>query len=461
MIARSLTARLTLAFLFTGLASVALVGLFARTFAGADFDRFLRERERDAYVAAAASYYEANGVWEGVERALPRYGPTNGSGPRPGGSPFALADQRGILLTRGGPLRPGAALSPALLANGAPVEVGGVRVGTVVDLGVTPARNERANEFLQRIDRTLLYASIGGAALALVIGIVLARFLTRPLQALTEAIGAMRRGAPAPEVRVTTQDEIGQLVRAFNEMSADLARANAARRRMTADIAHELNTPLSVISGYMEGMRDGVLDPTPERFETMYDETRRLQRLIGDLRLLSLADAGELRLQREPIAPRRLLDAVAAAYQPHAAQQQIAIEVEAADTLPAINVDRERMLQVFANIMSNALRHTPAGGRISLTAVQHGGEVQFTVADTGNGIAPEALPHIFERLYRADASRQIHDGGSGLGLSIARAIVELHGGSIAAQSAPSVGTTISMTLPVAAGETGRVVTTPG
>jgi signal transduction histidine kinase len=242
---------------------------------------------------------------------------------------------------------------------------------------------------------------------------------------------------------------------------------------MTADIAHELRTPLSVLMGYIETMRDGMLPPSQERFQTMFVEANQLQRLIDDLRLLSLADAGELSLHRQPADPEQLLATVAASYAQQAAQQQVALQVQAAAALPRVLVDQERMIQVLGNLVSNALRYTPAGGTIALRAyadhrprtidhrpVLKGAENQlsvigrqssvvvFEVIDSGCGIPPDALPHIFERLYRADASRVARHGGSGLGLAIVKAIVEAHGGSVAAESAAGQGTRMTIGLPL-------------
>jgi signal transduction histidine kinase len=228
-------------------------------------------------------------------------------------------------------------------------------------------------------------------------------------------------------------------------MSADLVRANALRRQMTADIAHDLRNPLTVVAGYLESMRDGVLKPSPARFETMYQETRHLQHLVQDLRTLSLSDAGELSLNCQPTSPEELLDRIAAVYQQHAAQQGIKLSVEAEPNLPQINVDPERMVQVLNNLLDNALRYTPSGGHIILSARAQADVVQLMVTDTGSGIAPKDLPHVFDRFYRADTSRHQTKGESGLGLAIAKSITEAHGASIAVQSAQGTGTTFTMT----------------
>jgi signal transduction histidine kinase len=256
----------------------------------------------------------------------------------------------------------------------------------------------------------------------------------------------------------------------FNRMSADLARATRLRRQMTADVAHDLRTPLTVIAGYLEALRDHVLKPTPERFATMYDETRLLLRLVDDLHTLSLADAGDLPIERRPNAPRQLLEHVAETYHHAAAQQGVALRVDAADAVPELCVDGEQLARALGNLVSNALRYTPAGGTITLHAsvkckflsseltsemaepqnsrLKTQNSVVFTVSDTGTGIAAEHLPSIFERFYRADASRQQATGGSGLGLAIVRSIVEAHGGQVGVESVLDGGTTFTIALPL-------------
>jgi two-component system sensor histidine kinase BaeS len=256
----------------------------------------------------------------------------------------------------------------------------------------------------------------------------------------------MARGELEQQVPIRSQDELGELAASFNRMSADLARANELRRQMTADIAHDLRTPLTVISGYLESLRDGVLKPSPTRFEVMYDEAQHLKRLVEDLRTLSLAEAGELTLNRQLVAPQALLERTAAAYRHLAEQQNIALQVKADPALPEIRVDPERMAQVLGNLVSNALRHTPDGGQIVLSAQHQAGDVQLMVQDSGEGIAPQALPRIFDRFYRGDEARQAHEGESGLGLAIAKSIVQLHGGTISVESTLGEWTTFVISL---------------
>jgi signal transduction histidine kinase len=236
-------------------------------------------------------------------------------------------------------------------------------------------------------------------------------------------------------VEVRSQDELGELAASFNQMSADLKRSNQARKQMTADIAHDLRSPLSVILGYAEALADGKLLANPEIFDVMYREAGQLNHLIDDLRTLSLADAGELSLNLQQIAPQELLEDTRRAYQFQAQDKNISLRVEAQASTPRILVDPNRMTQVLGNLVGNALRFTPPGGEIVLGAEPISGAVQISVRDSGTGIDAADLPIIFDRFYRSDQSRS-HNGETGLGLAIARSLVEAQGGQITATSKP-------------------------
>ncbi|MGD8793520.1 MAG: ATP-binding protein, partial [Anaerolineae bacterium] len=449
---RTLAFKLLLAFLIVAVAGAVLAALFARWATYEEFDRLVLEQAQENFMAEAVAYYEANGSWQGVrayfqtrapvlrpgsQPASPPQGGQPSSGqPRPAQPPyvFALIDARGRVVLPAGPYHPGDPVADSVLAEGVAIEVDGQVVGTALATGDPPELSVQEQRYLDRTNLASLYAAVAAIVVALVLGAFLARTLTRPVRELTAATRAMARGDLEQQVPVRSQDELGELAASFNRMSADLARANESRRQMTADIAHDLRTPLSVIAGYTEGLRDGVLSPSAETFETMHVEAAHLRRLIEDLRTLSLADAGELALMRQPTMPQELLARTAAAHLPHARQREVSLEVAAAHDLPAIEVDPERMAQVLGNLVRNALRHTPAQGRITLGAGQQNGEVLLTVGDTGAGIAPENLPRIFDRFYRSNQAREITEGESGLGLAIAKSLVELHGGRIWVES---------------------------
>ncbi len=451
---RSLTLKLILAFLVVGITGAALAATFARWLTLEEFDRLVLDQAQSDFVSNVSAYYQANGSWAGVAEFLhPR---TMAPGPQvqPGQAPpqpppfsFMLVDLNGRVVIPARPHRLGDRIPAAELEQGKALEIDGQVVGTVLTTGSQPTLAPQEERYLTRTNQALLYAALGATAIALLLGVLLARTLARPLHELTAAIHAMTGGELEQHIPVRSQDELGELAAAFNQMSADLARANQLRRQMTADIAHDLRTPLTVISGYTESLRDGVLKPTPARFDTMYNEAQQLKRLVEDLRTLSLADANELPLNLEPVSPQALLEQSAAAYQHLAEQKNITLQVQADPQLPAINADPERMAQVFGNLVSNALRYTPDGGRIILSAQQRANAVRLKVQDNGQGIAPGDLPRVFDRFYRGDTSRQQPNGESGLGLAIAKAIVEMHGGKISVETEIGSGTTFTIVLP--------------
>ena len=396
---RSLTVKLILAFLLVTVIGIGLAAVFARAVTGREFDRFIMDRARGEFLADAASYYRTHGSWDGAGDYFrqPNGHPEPGALPQAGS--FVLVDPSGAVVASVGPDRTDKNIAKDL-ARGKTIEVDGRKVGTVLDASRAPALNDREAQYLASINRALALAALGAMVIAVLLGAILARTLTQPVRDLTHAIQAMSRGELKQQVPVRSADELGTLTETFNRMSADLAHANELRRQMTADIAHDLRTPLTVITGYIEALRDGVLKPTPARFEAMHSEAQQLKRLVEDLRTLSLADAGELPMQRQRVAPNALLDRSAAAYAPQAAARGIALAVNAASDLPDVDVDPERVAQVLGNLITNALRHTPAGGRIDLSAQTQGASVALAVADTGEGIPADALPHVFDRFYR-------------------------------------------------------------
>jgi signal transduction histidine kinase len=450
---RTLAFKLILAFLFVSLTVAVLGTIIARWITVQEFNRLVLEQVQNRFIEDVTAYYQIKGSWAGVLEFLrqraSQTAPQLPAGKQDGPYPafiFLLTDPKGVVVVPAKPYRLGERLSPAELAQATPVELNGQVVGYVLASGDPPKLNLREEHYLARTDLALLYAALASTVVALLLGVFLARSLTRPLRQMTVAIRAMAKGELEQRVEVRSQDEIGELGEAFNQMSAELARANQLRRQMTADIAHDLRTPLTVIGGYVEALRDQVLRPSPERFETIYTEVQHLQRLVEDLRTLSLADAGELPLNRGPAAPRALLDRLAAAYAQRAEEKGIYLQAQAEADLPEIDVDEQRMAQVLGNLIDNALRHTPAGGQIILSAEARATAIQLRVRDTGEGIPPAALAHVFDRFYRVDASRQCQGGESGLGLAIARSIVEAHGGRIEVESELGRGTLFTITL---------------
>ncbi|MCC6455827.1 MAG: HAMP domain-containing histidine kinase [Caldilineaceae bacterium] len=290
--------------------------------------------------------------------------------------------------------------------------------------------------------------------LLMAIGSRMFRAYAVPLADIMDAAEAVAAGNLDVRVKERGSREFQQLAHSFNRMTEELARTDQQRRNLTADVAHELRTPLHIIQGNLEGVLDGVYAPTPEHIDATLQETRTLARLVDDLRTLSLAESGELPLHPETVDIHDLLADVTTSFSPQAESAGIYLCVDTDTSLPlTIYGDPGRMDQVLSNLVSNALRHTPAGGKITLSAaaVQNaaGKEVQLMVSDTGEGIAPEDLPFIFDRFWRADRARTHSEGtGSGLGLAIAGQLVRAHGGTITVTSTPGSGTTFTVTLPM-------------
>jgi signal transduction histidine kinase len=313
--------------------------------------------------------------------------------------------------------------------------------------------------------RGLFSAVLALAAVLLGLATIFSRRISEPIRRVTAAARAMAAGDMSARAQPGAVREVHDLAEAFNSMADSLGAADQQRRQLTADVAHELRTPLSIIRARLEGIQDGVYAPEPEQIRILLGEAALLERLIEDLRLLALADAGQLPLYREPLDPATVLRDAARAIAPEAAAAGVALHWRAEPDLPEMLADPQRVAQVLGNLLGNALRHTPAGGSVTLRAnaapgAAGGHDLVVSVADTGSGIAPADLPHIFDRFYRADRARSRSLGGAGLGLAIARRIVEAHGGRVGAWSRPGEGTIITFTLPLtAAGPRPRTRTT--
>ncbi|MCX7975635.1 MAG: ATP-binding protein [Bellilinea sp.] len=454
---RSLTLKLTLSFLIVGVTGALLVAVFINRRIQSAFDRFLLTREEQAMISALVEYYQFNGSWEGIDNALLRRPRMMMQGM--GGmmrtleaswARFTLVDASRRVLFSISAAEPSGSLIPESELNRAvELKVDNQTIGWVILNAKRRALLADTPEavFLRGVNQAALISAAIASLLALTLGGFMAYGLTRSLRELTHATEEIARGNYGKEVAVRSKDELGTLAQAFNKMSRDLANAVRLRRQMTADIAHELRSPLTVLSGYAEALSDGKLKGSPEIFNVLHQETRQLSRLVDDLRLLSLADAGELSLLLQPTDVRALLEQVITRHRVTSEQKGIQLQVDAALDLPKLRLDPDRMAQVLDNLILNAFRYTPAGGwvRLSAEALPAGG-IRLKVADNGSGIAAEDLPYIFERFYRADKAR--HSGQeSGLGLAIARSIVEAHGGRIRAESQPGKGTTFIIELP--------------
>jgi two-component system, OmpR family, sensor histidine kinase BaeS len=451
---RSLASKLTLAFLLVGLSGAGLVAVVLRNQTRDAFDQFILTREQQVLVENLLWYYQTHRSWDGLHESL-------GSSPSLPAAPssgrrdtprewyrFTLVGLDRTVVISSQSDQVGQVVAARDLERAILVKDGDETVGWLF-LSPFPREwvpNSPEAVFLANLNQATRLSSLVAVGLALLLGSLLAYTLTRTLRDLTDATVEIAGGKLGRQVKVRSRDELGELASSFNKMSADLARATQARRQMTADIAHELRSPLSVISGYAEALSDGKLPGTPEVYDILYQETQNLNRQVDDLRTLSLADAGELPLERQPVAPKDLLERVAARHRLAAESKSIALTVEAGQDLPVVSADPERLAQVLDNLIGNAFRYTSSGGQIGLFAHLMDDAVQLQVRDSGSGIPPQDLPYIFDRFYRGDKARQA-GGESGLGLAIAKSIVEALGGSITAESLPGEGSVFSINLP--------------
>jgi len=298
------------------------------------------------------------------------------------------------------------------------------------------------------VNLSFFIAGSVGLALALLLSTLLARRISRPLSDLASATRRIADGDYTERIDVDGGVEVEELEEAFNTLTENLARNEQLRKNMVADVAHELRNPLATLRGNLEMLQDGTIDCDKGTIDSLSEDAVMLSRLVEDLRQLSLAEAGQLELDITAVKVEESFKDLFSRFQNEASANQISIEVEAAPGLPPVRGDRFRIDQVLRNLVSNALRHMPSDGKITISAALSGEEVLLRVADTGPGMSPEEVPYIFERFYRVDSSRSRDTGGAGLGLSIAKSLVEMHGGRIWAESESGRGTVICFTVPV-------------
>ncbi len=421
------------------------------------FTIYIQERtyeQTGSLVSELKDYYEEHGSWKGIASYLDsiRRVRRRKLAPLARNELILLDEDDRVVWSAFKHIPPGSKLPKKVRAISVPIQVDGKEVGKLVVLAPSlRALNGIEYSFLKEVDRTLISATVMALAVALILGVLISDWLTRPLGSLAEAAHRITQGNLSQRVNIRSNDELGDVGSAFNLMASTLEKDKELREKLLTDVAHELRTPLSVIKGNLEAILDGVYEPTDENLSMVYDEVLLLERLINDLREVSLAEAGELRLDISRIDIEEIVLQSVGFFKPQAEEKRIEIKTDMAPRLPNIKGDQQRIRQVLHNLLSNAIRHTPEGGKIEVrvrTIASPNKEVSIAVADTGTGISPEDLPHVFERFYRGDPSRARESGGTGLGLVIAKELVEAHGGRIWIKSTPGRGTTVTFTLPV-------------
>jgi two-component system OmpR family sensor kinase len=310
-------------------------------------------------------------------------------------------------------------------------------------------------EYLNQVNRAIWISAVTGIVVALLLGLLLTRYLTKPISALAGGARHITGGDLGYRVKVSSGDEIGQLTQTFNTMASRLEASEQTRKQLMADIAHELKTPLTVIGGTVDGMMDGVFNADAEHLGTIKEQTVLLTRLIGDLRDISMAETGQLKLEKTYSDIPELVRQVLLQFENAAAEKRIKLQFKDAAALPELLIDPSRIKQVINNLLTNAIRHTPVNGTISIRIEKSDRNIKFNkkhilicISDTGEGIPPEHLSHIFDRFYRVKSARSRNDGGTGLGLAIASQMVQAHDGRIWAESEIGKGSTFFIALPV-------------
>ena len=468
----SLAAKLSLAFITVVVLGVVAVSVLVRIETGRGFESYLQAQGSNYLARVADSLgelYRQSGGWQGAGALLQAQ--LRGASDR-----LVLADSAGRIVADSDGQLVGRSAEGLDAINQTPILVGPDRVGTLFLLSfsgpggpagrgmgppsgkgqgatasrttVQPLATSPEAGYLASVDRAILTSALLSGMLAIAVGLVVARRITSPLSELAGAAQELASGKLDRRVAVRSADELGRVAASFNSMAERLQRNELAKRHMAADIAHELRTPLAVVQGTVDGMLDGIIEPDRENLTSIKEEINLLTRLVTDLRTLSLAEAGQLRLDLKPTDLGMLVRRSVARIEPQCRQKGVDCRIESASAGLVAAIDPERMQQVMGNLLENALRYTPTGGRIAVSVyADKAGTATISVADTGQGIADEDLPYVFDRFYRADQSRSRKSGGSGLGLAIVKQLVEAHGGTVQVESSPGQGARFTISLP--------------
>ena len=460
--------RLILSFVLIVLVAVTGVVLIARQGAATEVRMFMSRggmARLDSLTEALETYYQQHNSWEGAESLLESFassaagGQGAGQGNRPDhagqGMMAGMMDQTLILTDENGKIAAattgnlvGEFLDSTQLDQAIALKSGSRTVGYLAFSGGFTFSQGDETFLVDRLTRAAVIGGLIAGGLALLLALFLADRLIQPVRELTLAAESLSEGDLSQRVTVRGQDELAELGQTFNQMADSLLKAQESRQAMTADIAHELRTPLAVQRANLEALQDGVYDPTPENLELILEQNQLLTRLVEDLRILALADSGQLKLEYTRVNLASLAERVLERFRAQANTRGTCLTFVTQPNCPEIQVDPARIEQVLGNLISNALRYVPETGQITLKLSYESAVVCLSLQDNGPGIPSEALAHIFERFYRADRARSRAEGGSGLGLAIARQLVEAHGGQLTAANSPEGGALFEMRLPI-------------
>ena len=461
---RSISLKIILVLVIVSLAGALFTAFFVQYRTQTAFNNFILDENQALFYDVLIDYYQTNGGWEGVESLFrsanqPMMGPGMAGGPREnnayrmvlrGPMPFVLADVSGSILagsTLHSGYQSGELVPDNELRKGLRLEQDDQLIGWLIEVPISQPKTNSQQAFLNSVQRGLFFSSLITLLIALILGGFLINSFTRPIRKLADATEIVAEGDLGYQVEITSKDELGRLAASFNTMSTDLEKSDRSRKQMTADIAHDLRTPLSVLHGYTEAMSEGKLKGTPEIYQVMHQQAQHLNYLIDDLRTLSLLDSNQLKLQIQDIDPGLVVQDVISAFTVQAETKAITLKALSTPDLPRLNLDPDRLTQILGNLLTNAINILEAGDEILVTTLLKANWLVIEVKDDGPGIEAEQLPYIFDRFYRTDTSRQSDDGSSGLGLAITRKLVEAQGGEITAQSVVGEGTSFLIRFP--------------
>ncbi|MCK4777333.1 MAG: HAMP domain-containing protein [Actinomycetia bacterium] len=432
--------KIFISFLIGILIAVATIAYWARYSTKSQFDKYL-ERSGEAetrIVEDLTSFYKSQGSWDGVTSLVSGIFSDYGVG-------IQLADENGNIIAQSGRM----GMMGMGMSRSQPIPVDGKTVGTVF-IGATgmPRHSMMERNFITDVNRSLYLAVIVAFIFSFILSYVISRKIVVPVRELSEAAEKLAHGEFSQRVNVRTNDELGELAETFNFMAKKLEDNERTRKNMLSDIAHELRTPITTLRGNLEGFMEGVIPPDKEKIAEIHEEVILLSRLVDDLRELSLAEAGELKLHLTLFNLEEIIEKAVKAFTQVSKDRKVKIKIKTKKPLSEVKGDVQRLGQALRNLLSNSLAHTAKGGKVEIRAEEVDGKIKIEIEDNGSGIKEEDLPYIFERFYRAEKSRSHKEARVGLGLAITKEIIIAHGGEIEAESEEGKGTLIRFYLPI-------------
>lgn len=450
----SIRSKLTLTFIFISLIGIVTIALLSHLTTTEEVRSYFIDEARQTYIDRLVSSYAENGSWENIDPLSmdipdPTPNPESVEWLSRSESIFVVDLDYNVVFPATSSSESEVMLTQDEIEDATVIFYEGEQIGYLVTYDRNLTESFQDPTFLSRINQFTLIAGVIAVVIALVLGIVASDWISRPIRRLTHAANSARQGDLSVRVDVESKDELGELADSFNDMNIELEELIEARRQLTADIAHELRTPISIILSYSEGVQDGVVPLNKNAIQIIQDEATRLDRLIEDLNTLSRAESGELPMYMDTVDVCSILQNLHVEKIQSVQRKNIKIHLDIQKNCPMVFVDTDRILQVIRNLITNAARYSEQESTIEVSVKETSdGYIQFSVSDEGPGVPEDALKLIFQRCYRLDASRQRDTKGSGLGLSIARSIVERHNGKIWAENKPEGGLRVSFTIPI-------------